>query len=1502
MNMINKLDYRNYKILRKISSTKTITVYRAERLTDHKSVVLKVLNAEYPALRDIVQLKQEYLLLKALKVPDIVQAFDFIKEKNSYALVLEDFSQGKRLKELIPSDGMDISVALNLIMQLLKLLEELHKENIIHKDINPYNIMVLNDQLKLIDFSIATRLPQGEEDREAGLIEGNLAYISPEQTGRMNRAVDFRTDYYSIGVTLYEMLTGKLPFEAQDAIGWVHAHIARQARPPYEIRSEIPVPLSNIVMKLLSKAQEDRYATAYGLREDLEYCQMEWLRTHKISDFQLAQHEQGGLFTLPHKLYGRDNEIKKLHEAYDEALHGNQVVLFISGYSGIGKTSLINEIQQYIIENKTYFVRAKFDEYARDIPYSAQPLRKLIRQLLSDSPETLKVWYERINIALYPNAQVMIDVIPELAWLLGKQPPVPELSAKEAKKRFESVFIDFMNVFIKHSNLLVMCFDDLQSADIASLELIENITTSQALKNFLLIGTYRSNEVSKGHLLLDTISAMKKAGVKVYEINLGMLSIDAINQLIKDSLHTQLDTNALAQLVQEKTGGNPFFVNALLTHLYEKKYLYFSQRQGDWTWDIENIRKTAISENVTELLVAAIDKLPIATKQAVQVAACIGSEFDLRLLAKVSGLSPQATANILWKALQEKIITPIGESYKFAMIDESFAKEDKSIMYQFVHDRIKETALMQLSETQRQMLSLNIGRLNLALIPKEKRDEKLFQIINYFQTCLSLITDKDEKMKITKLSLKAARKAKNAVAYHSSEIYYKQAITLLGSNGFKENYSLCFESYHGHAESLCALYRFSETEAQCSYILEQAKTNVDKAKILILQTKLYVIQTRFGEAVDKALLGLNLLQVKLSRSPNPLLILTKFLRLAWQLRGKRIYKLLTLAVIKDPKKQLVMDLIDQLYIPAFQTAPKLLAVLVIVGLEYNLRYGVSASTAVCLAYFASFYNLIFRNYDRAHELGQLSIKLAEKHANIKSTSSIYTVIPSLVGQKLTYKEGSEQLLESYRLLKQINELNTANYTICSLITFLFLEGNSLAKFSHEVDRYKENFSEDVLNSFIDLTSFFDLYQKSTLALMDPAALKDFLNWTDRYFAEEIPSASDLSRTVVLMLSLIQLYMLEQWDRALAIINKIQKRVNGATLKAINTSGEYFFYSSLVLLKFYPKAKKKEKKLYMRIIKNNLKVLKLRSELSPGNYAAKYLLIKAALSLYSWDIKQGMLYYEQSIESAQQHNMGDYIEAIINEFIGDWYAQQKLEKNAYGYLRAALYSYTRWGASTKEALLLKHFPNLSGSIQNLSERSIAVLNEEVKVTKSVSHSAHLLELAIIMRSAQAISKNIILKDLLVDLIKIMIESSGAEYGMLLLMRNEKLLVEAISYAKQEEPVVLQHETIDGRDDVCVPIVRYVKRTGEVVLLDEAKEHSEYMQEEYIKNKKVISVLCLPILHQNNLIGILYLENNLVSYAFSKKHVEILQLLASQAAISLEISNYMLLIINLCPINF
>lgn len=1476
-----------YLIDKQLYESNNSLVYRGRQVETDQPVILKMLKDAYPSPEKMAWFRREFELTHALTLDGTVDAYSLETAQQHLVIVMEDFG-GESLERLTATRRFSLETVLSLILQITGILGQLHQQHIIHKDINPANIVFnpKTGQLKLIDFGISSALSQeNPTPRNPDLLEGTLAYLSPEQTGRMNRALDYRTDFYSLGVTLYELLTGQQPYAAPDAMALVHAHIAKEPTPPHVLDPDIPEPLSGIVMRLMAKNAEDRYQSAFGLKTDLEECLRQYQATGWIEPFALGRHDASDRFQIPQKLYGRDAETALLLEAFDRISQGAGEMMVVSGYAGVGKTALVQEIYKPVTRQRGYFIAGKFDQFQRNIPYAAltQAFGLLLRQVLAEDEEHVAVWRQKLLAALGPNGRVMSDVIPEVELVVGPQPEAPVLAPAEAQNRFNLVFQAFARVFAQPDHPLILFLDDLQWADLASLNLLQHLMTAPDNAHLFVIGAYRDNEVSEAHPLMTTLEEIRNAGSVLHHVVLAPLERPDVNLLIAETLRsTPQQTGPLADLVVSKTNGNPFFVNEFLKSLYSEALLHFDARQRAWRWDLTQIQAQEMTDNVVVLMAGKVQKLGDQPQQVLKRAACIGNPFDLKTLAIVHEKTPGETAAGLREALAEGLVVPLSDTYKLMELDVEDLTDEVTVLYRFAHDRIQQAVYSLIPEEDKQAVHWRVGRLLLRNTPREEREQKIFDIVNQLNRGLNGILSQEERDELIALNLAAGKRAKAAAAYEPAFNYLDAGARLLGEESWQRRYDLTLEVYGEAAEAAYLIGDFEQTEQWVQLVVEHAHTLVEKAKAYEVKFRAYLAQARILEALQVGLNLLKLLGVSFPDNPDQEDVRLALKETQDALAGKSMEDLVALPEMTDPDKQMAMRF---LYMVATFTYsfPELYSLIVFRMVRLSAQHGHTLQAPGAYAGYGLILCGRVGDLEAGYLYGNLALSLVQRFkARVLQPTIGYLHELFIRHWKEPYKASLPSLLEAYRIGVETGELVFAASSLSGYACLSFYSGRELTETEQELQTYWEALDRIKQRHAVHR---FGLYWQTVLNLMgrsedpclligegyDEAAMLPILRQ-----AKNLPVFVGV--TYVIKLSLC--FRFQAYDEALDNAVLAEQYIDH--LGGLPESPTFFFYEALARLARFPDSPQADQEDTLRRVAVTLEKLKTWAHHAPMNYRHQALLVEAERARVLGRDSQARAYYDQAIDLAHVH---EYVqdEALANELAAQFYLASGQPRIAGHYLQDAHYAYLKWGAQAKVKDLEARYPQFL-------DLAVPARSPYASTVHTATHTSSALDLDSVLKATQAISGEIVLEKLLTTLMKIVIENAGAQLGYLLLEKKGQWVIEAEGAVDSTTVTVLQSLPVEtspqGSPRLPLTLINYVVRTQESVVLDEATEPGPFSRDPYIVTRRPTSVLCSPLLNQGKLTGLLYLENNLTPGAFTPDRLEVLNLLSSQAAISIE----------------
>jgi predicted ATPase/class 3 adenylate cyclase len=1476
------LQIKGYKINNSLFSDGSKTVLVGFRESDSQAVVLKVI--KYSALDyvKVIKLKREFDLLSKLKLMAVPEVLEFIEFKEGVALVMKYEGYGN-LKEYAKQKEFSIIDFLKIAIQLAEALAELHKANIVHKDIKPDNIIINPDILKinLIDFGNSIQI----SEESVGLVshrelEGTLHYISPEQTGRMNRSIDFRSDFYSLGISLYEIATGVRPFDYADAIEIIHAHLALPPKNPIEFNPKIPSMVGAIILKLLEKSPENRYQSALGLKFDLNRCLEEYLNYGEIESFRIGSQDYSDRFRIPQFLYGRESELELLLNAFYRVANNSKELVIVSGFSGIGKTSLIQEIQKPVTEKRSIYIAGKFDQFQKDMPYLGikKAFSGLIRQILSESEETVKVWQNKFLNSLGSNGNVISEVIPDFELIIGNQPEITQLPPAESQNRFNLFFLKFVQCIATKESPLVLFLDDLQWADSPSLKLFELILCDDQTKHMLIIGSYRDNEVNSTHQLLKTLLVIKNNGIIITDIKLEPLKFNEVNNLVSDTLRkTPDDTFALSSLILKKTNGNPFFINQFLKNLYQLKLIYFDYDRNSWNWDVDQIEKQDITDNVVELMRSNLKLLDDNTQKLCELAACIGNVFELKTLATIYEASINETAKVIFPAIQAGLIIPIGNEYRLAEISDS-EEINSHIFYRFLHDRVQQAAYSSIDPLQKQAWHLNIGKLLYNSYSIQEREENIFDLLNQYNHAITIINDLDTRIELAKLNLFAGKKAKASSAYEPAYNFLKIASEFLPKNAWVSYYDLTLAIYSELAEGAYLTGGFNEMEDIFINIFNNAKEVLHTTNAYIVKIQAYLSLGDFEKSLGIALEALNKMQLNLKSDPNKLDVIVGLLKTKFLLRNKTPEMLENMPLLNSQLEKAQMLILSASTSSAYFVRPNLFPLIIFKQIEISVKYGNSPDTS--FAY--STYGLILcgstNEFDEGENYGQLAIRLVDKYDLKTFYSRVHYVNGNFILHwKHHYNSTYETAIESFN-----RGMETGEYLWAAYSTFLHTDlaayaGMPLPDLINLIDYYlpflqKMN-QKQVLNWQLIHKQF--AYNFHNAVEVNCDMVGDFFNENIQIY--QLEQAKDFGALCNLYLNKLMLhYFMGTADNAIEFGTKANNLIENVL--ATPQVSQTIFYHTLSMLKGSENLNGIKRWRIIQKVKKNIKKIKLFAAAGPMNHQAKLYLVEAELNRIN-KISPISLY--NSAIKAAHSNQILHEEALSHELLGRFYQKSNEIAKAKDSLLHSRSLYLKWGANAKVRLLDEEFELILRT-----NNKVSTISKSYSYDNSFSTSNTMLDMESIIKSSIAISSEIVLDDLLSKLMKIVIENAGAQNGYFLLEQSDTWKIMVGRNINDNDGKPFQIVNLIGNQLLPENVVNYVIRTKQDLVFYDIQKETVFSRDPVSIKLKLNSVLCIPILNQGKLIGILYLENSLNSGVFTDERVRLIKLLSGQIAVSLK----------------
>ncbi|CAB3739632.1 AAA family ATPase [Paraburkholderia rhynchosiae] len=1435
---------------------------RVRALAGNDSVLIVRAAGERPSAATLDRLAHEFALKDQLNGAWAVRPMKLVRENGRTLLVLAD-PGGEPLERLIGT-SIAVEVVLHLAARIVAALGKLHQRGLVHKDLKPPHILIgcTDGQVRLTGFGIASRLPRERQLPEPPeTIAGTLAYMAPEQTGRMNRSIDSRSDLYAFGVTLYQMLTGTLPFVAADPMEWVHCHLARKPPPPHTLVETIPPPVSELVMKLLVKTPEERYQTAAAVERDLWRCLKDWQRLRRINAFPLGEHDTPDRLLIPEKLYGRVREVKTLVAAFDRVVSGGTPELvLISGYSGIGKSAVVNELHKVLVPSRGLFASGKFDQYKRDIPYSTlvQAFRGLVRPLLGKHEPEMAIWRDALMKALTADAWLMTELIPELKLIIGDQPPVPELEPLQAQRRFQLAFRRFIGVFARREHPLALFLDDLQWLDAATLDLLEDLLTRSDLQYVMLIGAYRNNEVDAAHPLMRRLQAIRNARARLDEIALAPLAHEHVQQLVAEALRCERERAApLAHLVHEKTAGNPFFVIQFLHALADEGLLTFDHDRASWRWDLPHIRGRGYTDNVVDLMVAKLIRLPNETMRALQRLACLGNTASIEMLSKVLENSQHETQALLLPAVDQQLIDQFKGAYRFA------------------HDRVQEAAYSLIPEHSRAEAHFRIGQLLTAQTPADKREETIFEIVSQLNRGAALVASQEEREQLAEFNLIAGQRAKASTAYASALTYLIAGVELLQNDCWERRHELIFALELSRAECEFLTGRLSVAEERLAMLSSRATTTVEQAHVTCLRMDVYLTLDRSGRAVEVCLDHLRQVGIDWLAHPEENAAQREYENIRSRLAGRTIEALIDVPLMTDRASLATADVLSKLLRPAWFFDANLASLTICKVISLSLERG--NCDASCFAYvmFPRIAGPRFGDYQAGFEFGKLGFDLVE-HRGLKRFEAVTYLCFALYVVRWTkhVRVSSEMLRRAFEAATRIGDLPSGAYTCCHIVSDLLFAGEPLLAVEHEAQQglafaAKARFGLAVDNLTMQL-ALIRMLRGSTLKF----SRLDYGEFNELRTEQHLSSNPALATAACWywIRKLQARYLAGDQAGAMDAASMAQPLLWSCSSHL--EESEYHFYGALVRAADCDRAPAGERQQHQDAIAAHYRQLTVWATNCPENFGNRATLVGAEMARLEDRDVDAMQLYEEAILSARANGFV-HNEALANELASRFYATHGFDRIARLYLNDARRGYQRWGADGKVRQLDELYPHFR-------EEKERAPGPNSTIGAPIEH----LDLATVIKVSQAVSGEVVLDRLIDTIMRTALEQAGAERGLLILPDTAEQRIAAEARTDGDKPRVQLRDVPVSAMAMPESILYHVLRTRESVILDDAAVEPAFAMDPYLSKHRTRSVLCLPLMTQAKLIGVLYLENNLITRAFAPARTAVLRLLASLAATSLE----------------
>jgi predicted ATPase/class 3 adenylate cyclase len=1457
----------------------TVT-FAGENASSGEPVFIRILTTNPPSAIESEALRQDYEFAKSLEACSILKPLAYGAVDGAEFLVVAD--DGTRpLHDLLLERRFNLLTSLELAARLAMILGELHRARVIHGNLNPYSVWFDTRSLetRLTDFSRASRAGGLKMPADISPHWSDFRYIAPEQTGRTSGRIDPRTDLYSMGVVLYQLFCGTPPFDGNDSVGLIHAHLARVPVAPHVVNPEVPEPVSEIVMKLLSKSAEERYQTARGLEYDLRECLKQWRSNTAIAGIVVGARDVTTAFRVSEKLYGRDAEAAALRAALDRTARGSAELCLVSGAPGIGKSLLVRSIEAEA-RTKGAFISAKFDQFNQNEPYSfmVRAFRGLIEQILAGSDASIRVWRERLREALGVNGKVIAGVLPEIELIIGSQPGVQQLPAAAKRYRFNRVFRQFVRVFARKDHLLCIFVDDLQWADAASLALLKTLLTDRHTLHFLVIGACRNTgfDVDSGGLpkMLDELRAVN---VPISLIRLSHLGVRQVGELLADTFYCPLkDAAPLAELILQKTDGNPLFVSQFLSFLHDERLIDFNYAESRWQWDLKRISAQGVTEDVLALMSRKLVTIPPLAQEALKAAACMGNRFSLSELRSVMGEEEARLLGALQAAEGVGLIIAAPDSGEPLQDGGASATvSGGNAMFQFLHDRVQQAAYALISSEARQELRLRIGRTLLAALDSNRRSDVPFVVVDNLNDGAGLVASIREREEIARLNLAVGRRAREQAAYEAALEYFRTGMQLLGPNTWADQYNLALDLRLQRFECAYVTGHAEEANALFDEVLVNARTSIDKASAYYLKILLSSGLDRSDEAVALGIEALRLFGETLPPAPTKFHLFRELARVFYLLRGRRAHELVALPQLADADRKAAISLLMSICPAAYFRNPDLMSLAALRIMSISLRRGNASASSFGYVLYGLVRGGLFADYKGGHEFGRLAVELALRDDSVTQRCKIMLIFAGFINfWREPVDTSVEMLRTSLQLALDSGDVQYANYSILQIIFLQLARGADLDNVYAEYIQH-EHFVEHT-NDWFAIASL-GIRKQQILALKGET--ENDYSLSDAKYHEEtslagfrrVGNLTALSYYLIVKMQLT--YLFREYEQAFRLAKASESQIKAAINQIVVV--EHYFYRGLTAAALIRSSRTRRGPLW-RTLKLCRTKIRRWARNCPENYEAHYKLIEAEFESLKGRIDQAERCYDETIAAAQSHRW-QHIEALAGELAGESYLRRNRRHVAKTYLLAARQSYAKWGAIAKSRQITRLYADVIGEVFEPTQRAAS---DPVRR----NDLGHLIELDAVLRATTAISAEMESDRLLTKLMRLVLESVGGERALFITQLGGKLHVAAAGSTDGAQIRVFSGSSADGSNHFSERIVSYVLRTGRHLVLEDARADARFHSCPYVVARQPRSVLCAPLLKKGEIFGAIYVENRLVQGTFSLDRLQpLLPLLQQVAAI-------------------